>query len=461
MPSTPHVGVSCLAAYVRAFGHDPHILDLRVERLAGVALKRRLDRLAPHYVAVTSTSFRYREVYQLIARISAWGWPVLYGGPHVSTVREEVFDGCQPVAAIYGEGEKPLADILAGQSLETVAGIIFRNVVGEIVVNPPPESIADLDSLPFPAYELSPMDLYGERKIPLVTSRGCPCHCIYCCANHVMAKGFRARSPENVVAEIEEWYHRGYRFFGINDDNFTADIDRASAICDILIEKKLDIAWELRTGVRIDRVNELLLRRMKSAGCVFLAFGIEAIDDTVLKLAKKGINFQQIERAVTAAERVGIPFSGFFMIGLPGDTYEKFQNLYRFALNHAFDEVRFYNLEPYPRTEVYGWVQTHGKWMRRPEDYLNDSDMLRNQSLFETENFSFSERTLATEKGEYLMVKKLLEKTLGKGPGAIASFFVRQKQLRALVLHTGFRLAPLIRQIHLRRATVCPENGNG
>jgi len=146
----------------------------------------------------------------------------------------------------------------------------------------------------------------AERKIPLATSRDCPYECTYCGVKLVMGRGFRKRSAENVLAEMEKWRREGYTLFGVNDDTFTSDIARVERICDLLIERKLDVSWELRTGVRVDRVNEQLLRRMKAAGCIFLAFGIESINDAILRNIKKGITFAQVDKAVSMAAEAGI-----------------------------------------------------------------------------------------------------------------------------------------------------------
>ncbi len=456
-PATPHVGVSYLASYIRQKGHEPEIVDLRVEPHTLDELKKRILDAHPDFVGVTSVSFEYKKTYDLINAISSWGVPVIYGGPHVSTVRQDVFNGCRPYAAVCGEGEQKLCDILDRKPLNSIQGIIFLDEQGSVVVTPPRESIADLDSIPFPAYDLSKRDLYAEKKIPLTTSRDCPHSCTYCGVKLVMGRGFRKRSPENVLAEIELWYSRGYRLFGINDDTFTTDIDRAAKICSLIIEKKLDITWELRTGIRVDRINEDLLRLMKQAGCHFLAYGIESIDDTVLKNVKKGITYAQIEKAVTLAEKVGIPFSGFFMIGLPGDKYENFLKLHNFARTHAFNEVRFYNLMPYPNTEVFQWMREHGTFIEEPEDYLNDSERLQKDPVCETPEFTREERVRAYEKGESLMVKLILKKTLGKTLGGLVSPLCDIGMIRRFMLFIGFRFTSVVRilqsfQEHVHRS---------
>ena len=446
-PATPHVGISFLAAYIRQKGHLPIIIDLRVESYTSDGLKKKVIDEKPDYIGVTSVSLEYKKTYQLINTISSWGLPVIYGGPHVSTVRQDVYKECHPFAAVYGEGEEKLCDILDGKPLASIQGVIYVDENGKVVVTPPRKNILDLDGLPFPAYDLSHLELYAEKKIPLTTSRDCPHGCTYCNVKVVMGRGFRRRSPENVLAEIEAWHSKGYRLFGINDDTFTSDVKRAMRICELIIEKELDITWELRTGIRVDTISEELLRLMKRAGCHFLALGIESVDDSVLRNVKKGITYSQIERAVTVCEKVGIPFSGFFMIGLPGDSFEKFNNLYDFAKSHAFNEVRFYNLMPYPNTEVFGWMKEHGRFLEEPERYLNDSCRLQKEPVCETPEFSREERVRAYEMGESLMVQLILKKTLGRTIGSLIAPLCDIGMIRRLMLSIGFQFTGLVRML--------------
>jgi anaerobic magnesium-protoporphyrin IX monomethyl ester cyclase len=444
-PATPHVGISFLAAYIRQKGHQPVIIDLRVEPYSLDALRKRVLSENPDFIGVTSVSLEYKKTYHLINTISSWGIPVIYGGPHVSTVKRDIYQGCRPYAAVYGEGEEKLCDILDGKPLDSIQGIIYADKNGEVIVTPPRKNIKDLDGLPFPAYDLSKLELYEEKKIPLTTSRDCPHGCTYCNVKLVMGRGFRKRSPENVLAEIEFWHARGYRLFGINDDTFTSDVKRAVRICELLIERELGITWELRTGIRVDTISEELLQLMKRAGCHFLAYGIESIDESVLQNVKKGITYSQIERAVTLSEKLGMPFSGFFMIGLPGDSFEKFQELYAFARTHAFNEVRFYNLMPYPNTEVFDWMKEHGRFIEEPEQYLNDSCRLQKDPVCETPEFSRQERIRAYEMGESLMVQLILKKTFGKAIGSLVSPLCDIGVLRRFMLFIGFRYTKFFR----------------
>ena len=191
-------------------------------------------------------------------------------------------------------------------------------------------------------------------------------------------------------------------------------------------------------------MNTKLLKKLKQAGCNFIAFGIESIDEEVLKLMKKGTSFDMVKKAINEAKECGIGVGGFFMIGTPGDTYEKFRKSYVFADQDIFDEVRFYNTEPYPGTEIYEWVKKNGKFLVEPEEYLNSRSRWEENPIFETDNFSAKERKKAFNQGEFLVAKKLITKVLGKNRGKYLVAACRVKWFRRFIMFAGFKFAPLI-----------------
>jgi len=341
------------------------------------------------------------------------------------------------------EGEYTLLELIQGRPLPEIKGLIWRD--GEdIVVNPPREPLLDLDSLPFPDYEMFKLENYGIKRIPLNTARGCPHLCTYCAVDLVIGRRFRARSAQNVVDEIEFWYKKGYRNFGFNDSTFTENMKRAAEIANELIKRKIQIEWDLRTGIRVDRVNKDLLCTLRKAGCTFIAFGIESIDKDVLEMMRKGISYNMVERAMHDAKECGLEVGGFFMIGAPGDTYEKFRKSYSFADQDIFDEVRFYNIEPYPGTDLYNWVRENGRLFAEPEEYLNSRTRWDEEPIFETADFSAKERKRAFNEGEFLVSKKLATKVLGKRLGFFVYFPCRLRLIRKFVLAIGFWVAPII-----------------
>ncbi len=194
--------------------------------------------------------------------------------------------------------------------------MIYRDD-NQVVENEDDLFVREPDEMAFPAFDLFELDKYIDRKLPIITSRGCPYRCTFCSINLTSGFMFRPRSAKNVVDELEHWYKKGYKYFGFNDDNFTLLPERAEEICDQIIERGLKIKWELRNGIRIDKVNERLLRKMKNAGCMYVAFGVESADQEVLDNIKKGITAEKAKEAILLADKVGIKKGAFFIVGLP------------------------------------------------------------------------------------------------------------------------------------------------
>ena len=172
-----------------------------------------------------------------------------------------------------------------------------------------------------------------------------------------MGMQFRPRSPENVVNELEHWHKKGWKSFEIHDDNFTLDAVRTEKICNMLIERKMGIKWKIDNGVRADKITKILMQKMKQAGCAYLTFGIESGKDKILKVIKKGEDIESIKNAISIAKEVGIPIGATFIIGHPTETYEDFLESLEFAKSLHLSSVNFYNMVPYPGTELFAWVE--------------------------------------------------------------------------------------------------------
>lgn len=444
----PHVGVAYLAGSLLKNGHDVKVADLRVEP-DEVVLYRNIRKFKPDLLGVTCVSLGYLNTYKLITRLKKkFKIPIIIGGPHVATFREKVLKESDADMAAIGEGEETLLDLIKNlpqKKLDNVKGLIWKK--NKMVINNPPRPfIQDLDRIPFPAFHVFPMKKYFDKKIPIVTSRGCPGNCTYCMAKILLGQRFRPRSPENVLEEIEYWYRKGYNFFEFNDDCFSADIKRAEKICDLMIKNNLQISWEIRNGIRVDRITPKLAKKMRNAGCRFVAFGVESADQEVLRLMKKGILLKQVKRAFKIMKKVGIGINAFFMIGTPGDTFKKFLKTYRFAESANPDEVRFYNTIPYPGTELFEWIKSNGKFLIPPERYLNEIERWEGKPVFETDNFSAEERAKAFKMAEKLVMKKFFKKYF-KFFYFIPYFFWSNRLLRNLTSPFGQKVWLEIRKV--------------
>ena len=247
--------------------------------------------------------------------------------------------------------------------------------------------------------------------------------------------------------ELKFWYDKGFRVFHFVDDNFTLDMKRAEKICDLILESGMKIKWDLRNGIRVDRIDECLLTKMKQAGCFYFALGIESIDQDVLDKMKKDLQAEKIYEGVKIAEKVGIPFGGFFIIGLLGDTYEKFLKLYEFAKTHKFSEVRFYNPIPFPGTELYEELVERKLLLADPSDYLNFNSKFKDDPVFATPEFTFEERKKALKMGQKLVMHKFLTKEFGTLFGNVAYSLWKIEPLRDSIQKPGVFAWKMMRKL--------------
>ncbi len=448
-PDFPHAGIGYLAAVLVENQVPVRVLDMALGYSQAVLLSA-LKSWKPTLVGITCTSYGFRQVYELIAQVKGQGdYKVVIGGPHPSAIGPQTMAETMTDFAVRGEGEFTLLELCQALDSGTseygsIKGLIYR-CGDEVVENSPRPFNLDLDSLPFPAYELFELEKYfgyKDRCLPVVTSRGCPYQCVFCSIQTSMGRRFRARSAQNVVAELEHWYNRGWRAFDFQDDNFTQDMERAKEICDLIVAKGLKITWTVKNGVRANRLDQELVEKMRRAGCVQISLGVESGNPQVLKDIKKGLKLEQVRQALTWTKAAGIKTVGFFMVGHPTETMESFLDTVRFARSLPFDQVDFTNTVPYPGTPLFEWVKDNGTFLYPPEVYLDQITYWDDRPIFETPHFSAQERRRAFKIGHSLEKKSVAQFRMGRilgyiawrfserGPGEkFALWFVRRTRL--------------------------------
>lgn len=339
--------------------YDHYLQSLRFDNPIWNKTRLILDQFRPDIVGISATTGSYGSAMKVakIVKEHDSEIPVVMGGPHPTllpedTVKEPYFD-----IVVRGEGEYTMLEVVEclekEKSLHEVKGITFKDK-GEIYHNPSRPLIENLDSLPFPARDL----IYEKEKYPhqafgyILTSRGCPYECIFCSSPKIWGRKVRFRSPEKVVAEIEEVV-RDFktRTFRINDDTFTVNKKRVLEICDLLIEKNLGITWQCDT--RVNLLTRDLCKRMKEAGCVQFNLGVESGNPEVLSFTKKGITLDQARNAIKMTKDAGILALAYFMIGFPDETCEQIQDTIAFMEEVKPDFSVFSIVTPYPGTELF------------------------------------------------------------------------------------------------------------
>jgi len=265
--------------------------------------------------------------------------------------------------------------------------------------------IQDLDSLPFPARHLLPMETYfaavkenpirgviRKRWAIMTTSRGCPHKCIFCSNHIVMGRKWRGRSPEKVVEEIEHLVET-YKIEQIDfyDDNMTLNKKRVVNICDLIKERGLNIEWYVPTGVRADTLDEELLTKMSASGCKGLRIAPESgVQRVVNQIIKKNQDLEKVENAVVLSKKVGIKLGVFFILGLIGETKEDMKE----TINYAYklrklgaENFHFSIATPLYGTELYEQAK-RGGFLR---DDFSDESLAAAEPLIETAEFTADE----------------------------------------------------------------------
>ena len=389
----PPLGIAYIAAMLEKNGIDVKILDANAESLS---MQKTIDSViisSADFIGITATTVMIPKVYQLCDEIKENSdKTIVVGGPHVTFMPERTLEECKSIDIIVrGEGELTMVDLTKKNDLSTVKGITYRNN-GRIISNPDKGLIADIDEIPFPTRHLLPMNLYRSStffNIPgskghttLITARGCPNKCVFCSSSHFWGK-LRMRSPENIVAEVEEIVTKyGIRQIDFVDDTFTLSKKRVDKICNMILERDLDIKWVCSS--RVNTITKELIKTMKKAGCYGIVFGIESGNQAILNRINKNTTLDQSKNAIQLSKKEGLITVGDFMIGLPDDTLETVTQTINFAIELNPDRALFSMTTPFPGTTLYneylekGLLKDNLTW---DEFSLHTGTKFRNENL--------------------------------------------------------------------------------
>ena len=330
-------------------------------------------------------------------------------GQHPSARPEDGLANPNVDFVVMGEPENAIFELIDAVGKETrnlkkIRGIGFVKNGVPVFTSPRP-LLEDLDSLPFPARHLLPMEEYNSavKEIPLrgeinkpwtimITSRGCPYNCVFCTHHIVWGSKWRGRSPENVVDELQhviKTYH--VEQIDFLDDNMTLDRKRMENICDLIVKRGLSIEWFTPNGVRADTLDEKLLKKMKRSGCkkirVAPESGVQRVVDQVIK---KNLDLRSVERAVVLCKKVGIKVGCFFVIGLIGETKEEIEETIKFAYKLrqlGADSFIFSIATPVYGTRLYEQAK-RGGFLR---ECFSDEALAAAEPLIETPEFTADE----------------------------------------------------------------------
>jgi len=361
------LGLCYIAASLEQAGHDVDILDMNSHRVLDRAMMKRIEQ-SP-LVGIGGLVTEYTEVVRLVKVIKGANENkiVVLGGPLATTHSEELLVASGADVAVVREGEQTIVEMVGaieqGSSKKLIKGIVYQDK-GRVTAHPPREPEKDLDSITHPARHLLDMSQYSTHhfqtfgtKTPkmksstMITSRGCPYKCTFC-SKEIGGLKWRARSPEDIISEMrelrEDYDIRGFVF---NDDTFVVNKKRVMNFCTLLEKELPDVVWYCNG--RVNLMDEEMIQAMAKSGCVGIAYGIESGNQGILDSVKKQITIEQVEQIVALTKKYGIHVTGYFMLGILGDTRETIQETLDFAEKLDLDFYGFGITSPIPGTEMY------------------------------------------------------------------------------------------------------------
>ena len=391
-------GLAYIAAVLLQEGYEVEIYNQDVHHFPESHLLQYLDTEKFDVVGLSFIGgyYQYKKVLKISEAINrSRNRPFYIIGGHGPTPEPEYFikkTGADVV--VMGEGEITIIELLNAlknkKKFHQIKGIAFKDKDSEnnkVIINERRPLIEDVDSITFPAYELFPMEYYrllrapncskADFVIPMLSGRGCTFKCNFC---YRMDKGFRPRSSEHIIEEIRFLKaNYGITYIDFSDELFMSSYNRTIELCNDFIKHKIDIKWDCNG--RLNYARKDVLEMMKKAGCVFINYGIEAMDDQILKNMDKALTTRQIIKGIEATLEVGISPGFNIIFGNIGENRETLKKGVEFLLKYD-DGAQMRTIRPvtpYPGCDLYYYAIKKGLLRDCDDFYENkhiNSDLL-------------------------------------------------------------------------------------
>lgn len=331
MKPYPPLGLLYVSAFLRRAGFGVEVFDATFADPAG--LEARLEQEAG-VLGIYTTLMTRQSVLRVTAAAKQRGWTVVLGGPESANYPEEYLRRGADVV-VFGEGEETLVELLPAlehkgpHRLHGIAGAVFTDDSGTVVINPERPRISDIDDLPWP--DRGQIDVrryvdvwrehHGEGSVNLITARGCPYKCRWC-SHAVFGFTHRRRNHVDCADELEHilaTYEPDQVWYA--DDVFTIHHRWLFEYAKELKRRDLHVPFE--TISRADRMmKEDVLATLADMGCKRIWIGSESGSQRILDAMERGVTVEQVQWATRAAQRHGIEVGMFLMWGYEGETLE-------------------------------------------------------------------------------------------------------------------------------------------
>lgn len=399
-PNMVPLGLGYIASILRNQGHQVGILDINGYQYSIPEVEDKIKRLDYDCAGIGGLSSTYKYVKWLAETIKKHRpqAKVIAGNMVATAAPRLLLEKSRVDIAVIDEGERTCEELFSALSnkdeLKTINGIWYKED-GKIYQNPLRNRIDDLDKLPFPAWDLFPMEVYlknpihiefGARSINICAVRGCPYACSFC--SRPFGRTVVARSAEHIAEEINELkkdYKVGYIAF--SGDHFIVSRDWIFDLCAKL--KKTKIKWG--AAARVNLVDKEMLKAMKDAGCICLGYGFESGSQQILDNMNKRVTVEQAGQAIKLTRQAGIYVMSSFMFGMVGETKETIKASLDFIRMMRIPEERLLFTTPYPGTPLYELAKKMGRLPLDEDKYLESLGEMQHTCLVNFTDFSNEE----------------------------------------------------------------------
>lgn len=363
------LGIGYIASVLRQKGYEVEIIDLIGNNVTREDFKKIIKNLKADCIGIGGIVTAFNNVVDIVRYIREIHPNIfIFAGNTVAySIPEILLNETSINALIYGEGELTIPDLIKAyqekKDLKQVKGIIFKDEFGKLITTEKREPITDIDVLPYPAWDLMPIETYFKnathRYCIISTVRGCPYSCVYCCKTFMDYK-VRYRTPKSIIEELLE-FHKRYNIsvFYFFDDLSTINKERILEFCRLKMESELaPMGWTL--SARVNLVDEDIIKALIEAKCTSIGFGIESMNQKILDSINKRISVEQTIKAIDLCKKHGLDYnSSSFMVGAIDET--------RTTIKQASDFCKKYKLKyephfmtPFPGTELYRYALKEG-----------------------------------------------------------------------------------------------------
>ena len=343
-----------------------------------------LDQFQPEVVGISLYTSTILESEQAMSQVAERDIPLVVGGPHATLHAETLAEDSRIDYLVKGEAEGCIADLVASA----------RRQDRPVVIDGAP---GDLAHLPLPDFS----GFVGQQEIrqyPLQTSRGCPYRCSFCPVRRIVSQRWRPRDPKVCVEELIQARSLLPRLEAVEvcDDCPTGDRHHFKRFLRMYIDARINLPMVV-ANMRADAVDEELLDLLKDAGCGTVCLGIEHAHPEVFGMINKGETLEQILSAAKLIKGKGLALGACFIIGLPGDTFERIKVSIRLAKKLRLSMIYWNMAHPLPGTPMAEWFATHGATFYPDAGYASyrRHDFRCSPPVVETPDFTREEREAA------------------------------------------------------------------